>query len=314
MKKNVNVNVNGMNGAAIDNAKVLNTQYKLYKYGTQGFINSNGTVVFVTVTSVKVDLKNQVVTTIMKDAKGMEYTITGEFMMYESTSAYEDSKKVNRFIYRTVELLRKADPMRTSDCTCPVIDEVTDKETGETTSNTYMEVWTFVDGDAVCVPATVYAVTWDESGWHMTDGQLPENFWKSKYDVYRFNEYRIIDEDGDEFIEKGVDLRLKPTTEQFAALKALKDAFEKAKTAGLAFLWDRECCGNIKAYNTADVEDFDYCAVSEKGGTIIEPDNVALTDTGIDFFDYIGNDDYCFALKPTARQLKQWAKEHPDAK
>jgi hypothetical protein len=190
---------------------------------------------------------------------------------------------------------------------------VIDVDEEKNTSNIYMEVWTFDNGDATAVPANVIAVQWDEDGWHIAAGQLPDKYWESKSDVYRWNPYRIIDEDGDEFVEQGADMRLKPTPHQAEALKNLRDAFKKALDAGLAFLWDRCDSGNLKAYNTADVIDFDWEATAEKGGTLVHPNDVALADTGIGFYDYCGDDnEFRFALKPTERQLKQWAKDHPE--
>lgn len=305
---NSNLN-NGVMNNAVENAKVANVKYLYYHPGSKGFIDGNGVIVSVVVSKVTVDLRNQVVTTILKDVRGTEYTRTGEFYLYDSAADFENdvkSRENKRYRISTDELLKWAGGDKTAHCDTPVIDY--DEEKG--TSNTYLNVWTIVDGGAVLTPVVINSVTWDENGKHADDGVMPAAYWASKADAYKWNEYKLIDEDGDEFTERGAEMRLAPTSNQQDILKTLFESFKIAADAGILLFVDLN--GNIKAINTADVvtntKDADPSMLC---GDVVTLSSVEVTDVNVSL--PINNGAVRIMLKPSDRQLKAYKKQHPSA-
>lgn len=306
MKKNVK----SFNGAAIDAAKVANVEYRYYKYGTKGYLLDNGTLVAVTVAVVLVDLRNQLVKSVLKDVSGKEYNREGEYELYEDNTAFNEGNRKKRVVASTEFLLKCGETGVLRDCktyTCDVDEE-------KHTSNIYVTVWVMENGNPVEVPVVINSVA-NNGAWAVSNGSLPDMYWSSHKKTVDNNEYKIVDEDGDEFVEKGTQLRLTPTKEQLDALYQLDKAFKAANDAGLVFVWDREMCGMVKAYNGNEVTQM-RCNLlpSDGGGTVIPIHDVDFVSTNISFYDYLGYDcEDKLELKPTPRQLKQWKKEHPDA-
>lgn len=291
---------------AVENAKVANIKYKYYHVGTTGLLADGGAAVSVTVKSVTFNLRTQESVTTLVDAKGKEYTRNGEFYLYKTLDEFKDGNAICRKIVAAWELLQWAGGDKTLDCETPVID--VDEENG--TSNTFLTVFIYDDGEAVHVPVLVNAVTWDEeNGKHISDGTLPDNYWSNKADAYNWNAYKFIDEDGDEFVEKSDDLRLAPTDAQKAAINGIANAFAKACDAGLMVFVDSD--GSLKAFNLDDiVTDRKNAEPSMLCGSSFYLGDVHVTDVNVGL--HIGND-ATFLFKPTDRQLKQWKKNHPDA-
>ncbi len=308
MNKNENVN-------AVENAKVANVIYKFYERYTHGFLKDGDALVSVTVSSVRVDLKKQLVTSVLKDVNGKEFVREGDYSLYQTTQAFEIESSMIKSSYKTYELLKQADRGRTCECVCHIIDENVEKGT----SNIYLEVWIFEDGEAKNVPAEIFSVEQTEQGWHLVDGHLPEKFYESRTDAYSFNEYKVIDADGEEFIEQGITKRLTFNPKQLEIFKTMKETLKKAKEANILFVWDRDNLGEVQAFNGENVSDIQWGeeAESDKGGDMIQIKNATIYNTEFSFHDYCGCDgdssDYII-FKPTDRQLKQWKKEHPDCK
>ena len=294
----------------VENAKVANIIYKFYSRGTNGFIKDADKLVNVSVSGISVDLKNQVVTSVLKDVNGNEYERVGQYTLYNSPKDFECNNPREKNIWRTFELLKRANWGRLCECACPVCDVDDEKKT----SNTYLEVWIFGNGEAINVPAIIHKVEInDDNHWRLVEGQLPEKYWESRDDAYSCNEYKVVDSDGEEFIEQGISKRLNLTPEQWEIMHTLTDTFKKAKDAGIKLVWDREYLGTIKAFNMSYVSDIEWQGESDRGSDVISIRDVCFADTEICFYDYNGSDsDDRIILKPTARQLKEWKKSHPD--
>ncbi len=305
-KKNVN---------AVENAKVANIIYKFYPTGTTGFLKDGDTLVSVFVSSVRVDLKKQLVTSVLKDVNEKEFVREGDYSLYQSTKAFEDGDPKTRCCYHTFDLLKSADWKRTTECVCHIIDE--DNEKG--TSNVYLEVWIFENGEAKNVPAEIFSVEKSEQDWHIVEGHLPELFYESRNLAYSCNEYKVVDTDGEEFIEQGIAKRLAFNPEQLEIYKTLKETLKKAKDANIRFVWDRDNYSHLKAFNGDNISGIEWGSDTEadKGGDKVQIKDALIYDTEFSFHDYCGcdgdNSDWII-FKPTARQLKQWKKEHPDCK
>lgn len=295
---------------AVENAKVANIKYKYYHVGTTGLLADCGAAVSVKVTSVTFNLRTQESVTTLVDARGKEYTRNGEFYLYDTLDKFKNGIAIGRKIVAAWELLQWAGGDKTTDCETPVIDVDEEKET----SNTFLTVFVYDDGDAIRVPVLVNAVTWDEeNGKHISDGTLPDNYWSNKADAYNWNAYKFIDEDGDEFVEKSNDLRLVPTDAQKAILKDILGMFKKAKDAGLMLFVDNNGLDNgiLKAFNVNDVVmDFENATPDMLCGTDVYLSDVNVTNVGVEF--HVGDNEKIL-FKPTDRQLKQWKKNHPDA-
>lgn len=304
---NSNAN-NGVMNSAVENAKVANVKYLYYHPGSKGFIEADGVIVSVIVAKVSVNLRDQVVTTILKDVRGNEYTRTGDFYLFDTAADFENDVKSSdnkRYRISAGELLQWAGGDKTSYCETPVID--VDEEKG--TSNIYLNVWTCFGGKAVLTPVIINSVTWDEDGKHVEIGDLPEKYWSSKAETYKWNEYKLIDEDGDEFVEKSAEIRLAPTPSQQDILKTLADSFKLAAAAGLMIFFDHDS-SSLKAFNTQDIvtdvpnaEDIDLC------GSRIYLNEVILSNVDANVCDIHICD--AIRLKPTERQLKAYKKAHP---
>lgn len=305
---NSNAN-NGVMNSAVENAKVANVKYLYYHPGSKGFIDADGVIVSVIVAKVSVNLRDQIVTTILKDVKGNEYTRTGDFYLFDTAADFENDVKSSdnkRYRISAGELLQWAGGNKTAFCETTVIDY--NDEDGS--SNIYLNVWTCLNGKASLTPVIINSVTWDEDGKHVENGDLPEKYWSSKAEVYKWNEYKLIDEDGDEFVEKSAEIRLAPSTTQSDILDTLKNSFELAAAAGLIIFVSPN--GTLKAFNTenvvtnaADAGKADLC------GDQVLLDSVELANVGVTL--QVNNYDARLLLKPTERQLKAYKKAHPGA-
>lgn len=293
----------------VENAKVVNTLYKFYNIGQEGYLKCENGLAFVKVVSVIIDVKNGTVSTSLKDANGTVYNRSVSFGLYMSEKGYESNDPMTPNSLHTNEVLIKADYSHL----CEAQFVCTTEEDGR--EYIYMKVWTFENGEAIETPVVVNSVAIEEDGkWHLLDGCLPEKFWESREDAYGFNEYKITDSDGEEFVVEGVYKRLMLTPEQWQIVNQMRYLYNKAKEAGVKFLWDRDGCDNIKAVNMANVTDFGYETESVDGGDLVSFNNVPFADTGIAFYDYNAcEDQYAFALIPTPRQKKEWLKANPQS-
>lgn len=294
----------------VENAKVLVHTYKYYSIGASGYIHEGDGLVHVTVTGNIFDFKKCEVTTTFEDGKGNIYRRTGDdICLYQTKEAYECSDPMHMHSQSTMELLRYADYKHLLECQAKYID---DQENN--VRYTYLVVWVFENGEAREVPCVIDIISYEkDNGWKLLNGSIPEKFWESQKDAYDFNEYTVIDSDGEEFIEQGKGKRLLPNKEQWQIIYQLRDLVKKAKEANLKFLFDRDYAGTIKVLNMENVDDMGYDIESEVGGTTIGFSEMPVIDTELDVFDYNGEESfYHIALNPTPRQRKEWLKAHPD--
>lgn len=306
---NSNAN-NGVNSElnVIENAKVANVKYLYYHPGSKGFIDNAGAIVSVVVTKVSVDLRDQVVTTILKDANGNEYERVGEFFLYDSADEFEKDIKSSiskRFRISAGELLQWAGGDKTACCDTPIIDY--DEEKG--TSNTYLVVWTCINGQALLTPLVIDSVTWDENGKHIEGGTMPDDYWSSKADAYKWNGYKLIDEDGDEFVEQSAEIRLAPTSTQKDIIDTLKKSFKTAAAAGLIVFVNSD--GLLQVFNSENV----VSNTKDADKSMLCGDTVCLANVELSNVDVklpVNAGGVSILLKPTERQLKAYKKAHPD--
>lgn len=292
----------------VENAKVKTKIYKFYGIGCAGYLKEGEGLVFVNVTSFVIDFKNEEVTTIFEDSNGNLFRRNESDCLYQTKEAYESNQPKKPNSYTTADLLRYADNKHLCECQCKCTQD-------EEAEYVYLTVWVFENGEAKEVPAVINAIERNkEKGWHLINGSIPEKFWESRSDAYAFNEYKVIDQDGDEFVEQGYMKRLMLTPEQWEIVNQMRDIVKRAKDANIKFFFDRDRCDSIKAINMENVDDIGYDISSENGGDTINFYNVAFADTDLNVFDYNGEDDcYHFALNPTPRQKKEWLKNNPSA-
>lgn len=293
------------NPCVVECAKVPVTTYRFYGRNTEGYLKTDDGLVFVTVTSVSIDFKKQLVTTVLTDKSGKEYLKTGTFSLYQSSKAYESDDPKKTYCCHTHELLRFVDN-RLRECCVGIVDEEDGKQ------SCYIKVWIFEKGGAKEIPVVINSIACDTySNWYLVDGNIPKNFWENRSDAYSFNEYQITDDDGEVFIEEGVQKRINLTPPQWVIIKQMTALFEKAKNAGIKFVWDREYQGNMKAFNGDNVHNYGYDIEPFEGGDTIPIHEAYLADTGISFYDFVSEQSDCIALNPTARQKKAWLEEQP---
>lgn len=288
----------------VENAKVANARYSYYPFCHTGYIYDGDGIVFVTVKDVDINLKTQEVETCLEDVNGKKYVRKGKFAMYRNPSDYERGHVMETSNFEAFGLIRQ--------CRKGLIDSQwvsipNDSEDAEWTMG-YAAVWTFENGEPKQTPVVVSRIHNGE----LAEGNVPDKFWSSKEKAFLYNEYKVVDEDGEEFIEQGIKKRLSLTDEQREIVNKLNAVFTEAVKAGIGFLWNRENCGDVEVYNTKDVEDLGYGVERYKNGERVCISNYDYERTNICFYDYCYDDEIMFAMKPTARQMKQWNKEHPE--
>ena len=305
----------------VENCMVKNIKYRFHRANQNGYIFINGQLVYVTVQSVLVDLRDCSFVSVLVSNDGHTYQINGEYQMFGSTERYKNNEPIRPSMYQTWELLRNANIKRL--CECPVTEkEVMDPQTGVVETFVYLNPWVFEDGQPKQEPIAIYTVQCVSENecschWVLIDGELPENNYDNREDALSFNEYKVIDDDGEEFIEQGIQKRLAPTKKQWDALKKLKEAYEECKNLGLRFFWDRDYNGEVKCINGENICDFGYehDFEHENGAEEVKMNDVVFANTGINFYDYNSEDScYGIAMKATPRQTKQWEREHPNGK
>ena len=295
------------NPCVVECAKVPVTTYRFYTRNTEGYLKTDDGLAFVAVTSVVIDFKKQLITTVLTDKSGKEYLKKGTFPLYQSPKAYEKDDPKRTTVYQTWELLKYADYGRLSECQIGIIDE----EDGS--QSCYIKVWIFEKGGAKEIPVVINSIACDTyAKWYLADGNIPQKFWENRNDAYSFNEYQITDSDGEVYTEEGIQKRIELTPPQWVIIKQMTALFEKAKSAGIKFVWDREYQGNVKAFNLANVHECGYDIAAFEGGDIIPFHKACFADTGINFYDFVSESEDCIALNPTARQKKEWLKSQPN--
>lgn len=293
----------------VENAKVAAVDYYLQSVGRSGYINNGEYLVAVKVTKVFVDLVKREVTTTFSDKDGKEYTQTGDCRFYESPESFEAGNTIRGRKNSAVSIL--------SDVRCNVFVDKMDLSRVDCDFSrdengieyVYKKAWRFENGEPVETPLVIHSVVYDTEACRckLVDGCFPDKLWAFKKEAFSFNEYKVVDEDGDEFVERGVNLRLSLTKEQSHILDELNATFQKAEDAGIRFVWDRDNCGSLGAYNASEVAEFGYdIGTTEDGGEVVSFKDVYFADTSIDFYDYCGcEDDNEFRMKPTEREKKR---------
>lgn len=285
----------------VENAKVEKITYRWH--WTTGYISDGDGIVFVTVDNVTFDLKKQVVTTVMLDSQGKEYVREGEFKMFRTPEDFENNSEKSLNNVPTTTIISYIEGLQ--DCSFDNLVE-DDKD------YVCARVWCFENGEPVLTPVAVNVIRHDKNGWEIIDGHLPENFWRTREEAIRYNEFKVVDEDGDVFIEQGIQKRLALTDKQQAIVDKISKLFKQAYGANIKFAWDRNYGGYLQAFNGEQVHDFGYDA--DQGvipGDEKPLDEVVFTNTNICFSDYCSDEnEYVICMKPTARQEKAWKKTH----
>ena len=296
----------------VENAKIAKISYMYYNGGTKGYIKDGDGIVYAEVVNVEVDLKSRTVRHHFMGADKKTYVVEGEAFMYSSPALYEQGCPIDKTKVLPGNIRTGDRSFDLGDFEWVVTDDATDTEP----SYGYFRVWCLVNGEAVHVPAVIRSIKTSENdcyAWEISDADLPDRFWDRKESVYLNSEYKVIDDDGEEFTERGHNLRLALKPDQQAVIEELKAVFKKALDAGIGFVWDREYSGNVEAYDGNEVFSFGYEEEEYRNGSLVPFDrSIMLADTGISFYDYNSCDEYRFAMKQTPRQEKEWKKAHPD--
>lgn len=291
----------------VENAKVMAKNYSYYGVGASGYIKIDDSIVFVHVVSNIFDLKEGVVTTIFEDGEKHRFERTNFTSLFQTKEAYESADPKHTTSRSTLELLRFVDERHLRNC------EITQTEDENSNKFCYINVWVFENGEAKEVPGVIHTVSCEDGCWKLVDGSLPEKFWESRKDAYAFNEYEIIDADGEKFTEQGYMKRLSLTPEQWEIFNRMKSIIKEARDAKIKFFFDRDYCGSIKAVNMTDVVGYGYDTDSYDGGEVVMFKDVLFADTEMDVYDHTNEDEYAFALAATPRQRKEWLKTHPES-
>ena len=287
----------------VENAKVEKISYLWHSRNSAGYISNGDGIVFVTVDSMTFDLKKQVVTTVMLDSQGKEYVREGEFKMFRTPEDFENNSEKSLNDAATTRIIGYVEGLQ--DCS---FDNLVEDDKAYVCAR----VWCFENGEPVLTPVAVNVIRHDKNGWKIIDGHLPEKFWKTREEAIRYNEFKVVDEDGEVFIEQGIQKRLALTDKQQAIVDKISELINQAYDANIKFVWDRSYGGYLQAFNGEQVHDFGYDA--DQGvipGDEKPLNEVVFTNTNICFGDYCSDEnEYIICMKPTARQEKAWKKTH----
>lgn len=290
----------------IKEAMVPNLEYRIH-YLTSGYVYEGGQLVHAEVSSVVIDLKNGHFTTTLATKDKKSFTKEDEFQMYRSPEDFYKNIPQEATPFSSYDLLFKSAPNNGNYKPSKIVED--GKEF------IYLAAWVLEDGEPIKFPLKIHGITWEyngDRGWKFLGKNLPKKYWFSREDVIRNSEHKIVDEDGEVFVERGINLRLALTDEQKKILEELEAVFKKAKDAGIGFLFDRESCGYLEVYNANEVDEIEYYSKQEyKKGNLVNMCDTTIPETSISAYDYCSSDNYQFVMKPTPRQLKEWKRDHP---
>lgn len=289
----------------VENAKVVDREYMYYPVHSVGYVKNGDCIMHVTVSKMTFDLKKQEVTTFLTGSDGKEIVKNGEFNMFRTPEDFKENSHIPNHTKSTQELIKAVRELPHPNFESFAVEDVIYK---------YACVWRFENGEPVNTPVVVNIVNYGDDGFTILDGHLPEKFWDTREKAFRYNEYKVVDDDGEVFIEQGIQKRLALTEEQKAIVDELSELFKKAANANIAFICDRYYDDSLRAFNGEYVVDYGY----EAGHGDIEGDEIPFNElefarTGASLYGYNSEEDeYRICMKPTARQVKKWKKDHPD--
>lgn len=156
-------------------------------------------------------------------------------------------------------------------------------------------VWTFEDGQAVkwFYDEHISSVTFNtEDNTFKSDVEIPESY-RSASDVYFYNDYEVVNNDGTKEFHEAMGKRIFLTDEQNALVDKLQSILEECEKAGVTIVMDYYDY-SIKAYNKAATGEVEYspCVDGEKQVAVKVDLERARIITGI--CDINTDDDYYF--------------------
>ena len=262
----------------------------------------NGELTFVKIVSYIADLVTGKTKYIVTIPNGQETEIEGNGAckltdFYESKQAFEDGKCIeanehnHTTVTRILERLNINYQNYHGDCGDYLIPYC----------------WMMVDGEPQKVPVTLKSIKManmyrfeliPDKDSAVYD--VPARYYKDREEVLLWNDYKVKEADGSSHIVKGRLNRFVMTEEQKEKVKAVRDAFEAARAAGVKFCWlsdeDTLQAININAakeykngWEEANAEGFDFTIVSKH----LTDD---LFDSGVQMYDFWLNCDSYVAV------------------
>ena len=195
------------------------------------------------------------------------------------TPATEDApEQFDGKMYRTLEDFEKGEPMG-MDAFCGKADEericrglVRPHRSDVQQDEKGAYFWTIEKGEAVkwYFRDHIHEVTWDQADGPITvtsdyeGDQLPVSYPSSEH-VYKYNDYRFIDEYGEETVREAPLKRLMLDDDQKALAGKLQSLIDQCKEAGMTIYWSNADY-TLNAVNVRRVEriEYDPCVDEEK--------------------------------------------------
>ncbi len=171
--------------------------------------------------------------------------------------------------------------------------------------------WIFKGGEPVCVEPDILRIvlSLDDKN-ELVGSNIPEKYYKSRDEVLKWHDYIVEEKDGSRHLHKALLPQIVLTDEQKEAVKAINDAYQKARDLGVRFFWDADNevqrvinVNNLKEYESDDEYNRSQ---KKKRGEIAEDDLMKpLGDdiyrpefrTGISIYDFWLNCDYDLYVK-----------------
>lgn len=126
-----------------------------------------------------------------------------------------------------------------------------------------------------------------------TDVEIPEAY-RSTEEVYKYNDYEVVNNDGTKEYHEGLYKRILLTDEQNKVVDKLQSMIAECKEAGIGIVFDYRSC-ELKVYNKASVGMYEYSPSEDDDHVLIETDfERSRRIEGIE--DVNTDDDYWFVL------------------
>lgn len=138
-------------------------------------------------------------------------------------------------------------------------------------------IWAFVKGQAVkwyfnehINTVTLHCVAGDTNAKATADEEVPESYF-SVEEVYKYNDWTEVREDGESVKHEGVYNRLFLEPDQNALLDKLQAVLDECKKAGIHVYFDL-CHYKLRAFNEKPIERVEYDPILEDGEEALDLD------------------------------------------
>lgn len=120
--------------------------------------------------------------------------------------------------------------------------------------------WLFKDGEPVKITPCIETVTifpQSRGGVLINDKPMPDEWYENREEAIKWNDYVVVDADGNKRTQKSKLCKLLPTDEQKQLIEKLKDTFTALQESGVRLVFDLETYA-FDAFNMNEVKEYEF--------------------------------------------------------